>query len=467
MVVPEPAPPGFRPADVVNVTALWPFTDPAFSTGIFGSPGGGEAEARLRALVRDIARAEPADATPMGGIAEGALGRPPPDTTLWPTAVDADAVPAPVPSDSAAWTIEGRALEALHRRNYEARGAFAAATRTEDAPPSRMFVGGDVNMANRASFLMAGRRDAMAAAIAERAGESPTAIVGALAAEATGGTVGAGPRIALPPAADAGADTIEVVEALPWELELVILSAVREMRGGGAADGPVQFGAAAAGLNEPGFAYGGFELTAIGVTRYRVGAGRGNYEAAALLAFEDGAGRRALASLSLKFHVADEIFEIDVETAEAIPVTAVRPGVVTVFVPADALDPAAFADGVVLVQAALENAVDAAAAPPVPADMLVVAIAADRLPDDARLELRIAADGGGIEGYPGRPLMVSRHGMRVLVHRATFALGTAPEIYFKTVFAPGGGPEAGGDGPPVLLAGASTRPDVAAAGDAP
>lgn len=479
---PERAPAGFRAEDIETAKNRWPFTDPEFL--VTGAGGGdGAAESRLKALVRDVAtdvRYTPSGAAAL--IAEGALDRPPPDTTLWPARIEAGTFPAPSgPADPTAWEATNRSWVTRHQGNFRVHERLIAALANSEAGAgvatfyvSRTNLGGQ---AERAGTLIGDRSSVLGEALdavyrgTQLPGETGReAIARSLLAEAAGETVDSG-VLGEPATPDAGADRYVVeAEQLPWEMRLAVAASVLSMRGQvRAATGPVRLDdTLASALAEPEFAYEGFALTAIAVTQFGASTGpRGVYEASALLAFRDTAGRRAIASLVLRFSVADD--HILVEDAEAVPLAPATPAATVWYVPARAMAASDLAtiDGAGLARLAAQYTVAPADATPDPIDYYIFAFVTDRLAPDAAVELRIGADAEGVGGFPGSPAMLNFDGWPVRVHRATLVLGALPAFHFKVVYRPGTAVTGDITDTPTLLRTATSYPGAPAVAAAP
>ena len=206
------------------------------------------------------------------------------------------------------------------------------------------------------------------------------------------------------PGAEVGRYESEAAEALPWELAAAVAGAVLHLRGIGDAEArwPVTVSEEAGlGLRAPEFAASGFDLVGIAVTDYRAARPRGTFETAALLAFADGSGRRAWFSIAMRFAVGED--SLVLESADAVPVAPANPAAQLFFVPDGALGEWDADDPVSVLRAIRGAAVDADSAFADPLGYTAIAVVADRMPPDAAVELRIAANAGGIEGYAGVP----------------------------------------------------------------
>lgn len=482
MGTPERAPAGFRTVDIEAAKIRWPLTDPKFLQ-FSGSGADGAAESRMRAIIRNIAtdvRYSPPTTTPI--ISEGALTRPPPDTTLWTGRIGAGTFPAPSSSaDLTEWRGTRNRWVRRHMGNFRAQGPLLAeiANGRSSVKPaifyiSRANTGGQ---AERALALIGNRSSTLGDALdaAYRRTRSPSGagremIARSFMTAAAGARVGRGVLdVPETPDSEAGRYTVETGQS-PWEVRLVIAASVLSMRGQPQpVTGLVRLDdATASALAEPVFAYEGFALTGIAITQFGAGTGpRGVYEVSALLVFRDATGRQTLASLVLRFAIADD--HIVLEDAEAVPLAAASPAATVWYVPTRVLVASnlAAADGPGLAKLAAQHTVNSATAAPDPVDYYVFAFINDRLAPDAAVELRISAGAEGIVGFSGRPVMLNFNGWQVRVHRATFVLGALPAFHFKVVYRRGTSIATDDASTPVLLRAAASVPGGASATAAP
>ncbi len=483
-----PAPRGFAPADVGGMTNTWPFIDTKFTTA--GERlGDGRAEATVKALADEIAysaRFLPRAPAPL--IAAGAVERPPADTTLWPDAIAADVFARPAArNDAALWILDGRAERALHQAN--ARALTDLATAIERAPtadvavywPSPDFV---VRTAARGIVSAIETRlrqrnertqcteptwcAVMEAVEKKAAADATTAPIEEAVANyffeaARGGSYTASTReqqnerrVRAEERAALGLRTTSAPgatsAALPWEMRLLLSGIIGEMRETTHPTPlwPMRLETAAInGLQPARGGLQGFDLEGIAVTRYGVAASgaSGVFELAAALTFIDAAARRVSYSVVARFSFEGEA--IVITSADVAAIALQSPAVHIAFVPASALERVERNAGGAALVRSVAGAADRRGIG-IPVEHYAFVLVLDRVGPDARFGLRTSDTAAGIAGYPGMPTVLDLDGWRVLVERATFALGAAPPFHFKAVYQPNPG------APAALLASVST-----------
>ncbi len=490
-----PAPRGFAPADVGGVVNTWPFTDTKFTTA--GERlGDGRAEATVKALADEIAysaRFLPRAPAPL--IAAEAAERPPPDTTLWPDAIAADAFARPsARTDAALWSLDGRADRVLHEGN--ARAMADLASTIERTPATDIAVhwpSPDIVVRTAARGIVGaieGRLrqrnertqcneptwcPVMEAVEKKAAADAATAPIEEAVANyffeaARGGSYAASTReqqnerraraeqrAALGLRATGAAGATPAI--LPWEMRLLLSGIIGEMRETAHPSPlwPLRIESAAAnGLRPARGGLQGFDLEGIAVTRYGVAASgaSGVFELAAALTFVDAAARRASYSAIMRFSFEGETLVIN--SADVAAITPEKPAVHIAFVPAPALDRVERNAGGAALVRSVAGAADRRGIG-IPVEHYAFVLVLDRVGPDARFGLRTSETAAGIAGFPGMPTVLDLDGWRVLVERATFALGAAPPFHFKAVYQPTPGAT------PALLASVSTLLGASAA----
>ena len=492
----QEAPPGFAPADVRTLMQAWPFSDPAFARPD-AAKGTGGAEATVKALADEIAySARFVPATPAPLIANEAAERPPPDTTLWPEAIAAETFARPAArADGALWTLDGRRDRAQHEANAAALDALIGAA--EGAAPGEVaFLWPNRSDAVRTAARplvatleqrlrqrigtaqctepeMCAVMDAVQKKAAADAATSPIedavadfffeAVKTGVYADSTAGQRAfsadrAAQRRALRLAAPRGTAT---AVALPWDMKLLVSFAAGAVRqiDPPASSWPLGFTTAALdsvrrarteALRET-------DLDGVAVTHYgrAVTGADGIYELAAALTFIDASARRQSYSLVLRFRVDER--QIEVLDADVAAIAPAHPRVHVAFVPVGAVtrEQLTTTDAFALLRSGLNNGAErrpGGEAQP----YYALAYLLHATPPAAQAALRVSAAPHGLGGYPGMPVVLDLGGWRVVAQRATFALGTAPPFYFKTLYRPSPADM------PVLIDTTSTFPDAAA-----
>lgn len=499
-VLAQDAPRGFAPLEVAPLTAAWPFTDPKFRGADAAPAGNGRAEATVKALADEISySARFLPRTPPPSIAAGADDRPPPDTTLWPQAIPADAFARP-PSrgDAAAWNLATRVEGARHAENqraltalaHTAPGADGIATISPSADPAarnaaRTFAGvleARLRQRNQRQSCAADAWCLVLDAVEQKAAaDGATASIeeavaayffdAAAAGEYLAATreqraqraaerreLGFAPTNAVAPASSAA--------TLSWEARLLLAGAILQLRGmgGEAPMWPLAFDTPTmSALRAAAAQLAGFDLSGIAITNYGPVAGSaGAFALAAAVTFVDAVARRASYSLVLRFSFADDV--IAVATADAAPITPETPAAHIAFVSIASLLRVNRGSGIAAPflrsLGGVAEREDTGAPLGAPQEYYIFAVVLDRIAPDARAGLRTSDSPSGIAGYPGMPIELDFDGWRVLVQRATFSLGAGVPFYFKAVYqAP--------RGDPVLLRGQPTALTTAVAAAPP
>jgi hypothetical protein len=492
---------GFAPADADSILNAGPFAGALFSPQSLGG-GDGTAEAILKDLITSI-RTDPrfVPALRPGAIFEGAVLRPPPDSILWPGA-EPEATAPPL-GDPNRWILDTRPEATLHRTNARMLAAIgpwaleqsgtgfsfvslltspgiASPSQSQAFTPSGPFLAnlGDLTAGCRPGpqctaidrALRWAGRDFIAdqTPIQVKIGQAilDAASVGAFASTPAQrlatmavradqrrqvGVTTESPADGLP---DQNRYRIEPVETLPWEISAVIGAVVLEMRKFEEA-GPVwpvaiDDGAAQA-LKEPDFRYQEFDLSAVAVTWYQQ-AFSGALDLGAILTFVNGDGRRGIVSAALSFIITGE--GIQVTSADLALMAAPTIRVRIVIAPGGVYTNANFSGRL---NAAVENEVTPRTAESFFQEFEVQAFFLDRMPPDARVEIRLGTDAAGTAGF-GVGTSADFDGWRVAHMNGAFALNGPSEFFIKALVQPGG-PVPGFDRVPVLAGVVSSHGD--------
>ncbi len=243
-------------------------------------------------------------------------------------------------------------------------------------------------------------------------------------------------------------ETTTVAQLSP-DVSAVISAVVTRMRGttrpGDAL--AVEFaGNLASTLREPGFAYHGFVVGAVGIHQYEVsGADENERFLAGTLLFSDLVGRRTDIGFSVGYTVARD--RITVTLADVVPVYRRIPGLIVAFVPGAVVSDfliKKITSSTELLSFALENAVPLVRPAEFPKgrrDYYVFAFFLDRLAPGDRVDLRLSESAEGLSGKSRDVHVVNDQGWRVAMVQSRFTLGGETATFVKAIHLPAGGSE--------------------------